>query len=290
MEYLIKVENLKKKYHVKYAVNDISFNVEKGSIVGIFGKNGAGKTTLIKNLLGLTTPTSGAVNVLGVDPQKKRIWLRENIGYVPEQIFFHKNMKTKSIISLASSMYPNWDKEYEEKLVDLFELDIEKKVGDFSMGMVRQLSIILAFAHKPKLVFLDEPTANLDPVASSIVHSQIRYLAKEFSTAFFIATHLIPSIQDVINIFFFIDKGKIILNDSIHNVTENYAKIFVDNHSEKTNRFDDYTLKINNQSNKNYVITNNLTNWNQAYNTYDKYKIEKLDLLNLFLDAVQVTR
>ena len=290
MEYLIKVNSLKKKYHVKYVLNDLSFNVKKSNIIGLFGKNGAGKTTLIKNLLGLTAPTSGTVKVLEIDPKKKLVWLRENIGYVPEQIFFHKNLKAKYIISLASSMYPNWDKEYEEKLVDLFELDVEKKVGDFSLGMVRQLSIIIAFAHKPKIIFLDEPTANLDPVASSIVHSQIKYLASEFSTAFFIATHLIDSVQKIINEFYFIDHGRIILNDSVHNLSEKYAKIYIGNDSDKTGKFNEYTLKINNQPDKDYIITNDLENWNKSCNTHDKFKIEKLDLLNLFLESVQIIK
>ena len=161
----IEVRNLNKKYR-GFSLKDVSIDVPTGTIVGLIGENGAGKTTLLNIILGITKADSGDVKVLGIENSSKDFTaVKENIGAVLDELGLLESYNVENIDKLMGYAYKNWDSEFYRKLLNMFEISTVKKISKLSTGMKKKLSIVLSMAHKPDLLILDEPTANLDPIA-----------------------------------------------------------------------------------------------------------------------------
>lgn len=165
MENLIEVDQLRKTY-ADFALEDISFSVEPGMVVGLIGSNGAGKTTTLKLILGLIDKEGGSASVLGQSVDSTMgASVKEDIGVVFDSCSFPNSMRVKDIGSLGAMAYKSWDELYFAELCDRFDLTPKKTVGALSRGMGMKLSLAFALAHHPRLLILDEPTAGLDPIA-----------------------------------------------------------------------------------------------------------------------------
>lgn len=219
---------IKPKYKTINAVNDINFTVEKGEVLAFIGPNGAGKSTTIKMLTGILYPTSGEIQVMGVDPSKKRKQLSYKIGTVfgqKEQLWMH--LTPYDNFKFFGSIYDIPEKEIEERIEDLkrtFELDefINTPVRNLSLGQRIRCEIVAALIHKPDILFLDEPTIGLDPVVKENIRKLIKKMNKEYNTTIFLTSHDIGDIEKLCKRVIIINHGKIIMDDTMTNLKYHY--------------------------------------------------------------------
>jgi ABC-2 type transport system ATP-binding protein len=187
----IEIVNLSKKYHKILALNQMNLDVPAGTIYGIVGSNGAGKTTLIKALVGSLRPTSGSAKVLGLDPLKDKWELRRQIGYMPQAPALYDDLSARQNIAFFGQAQDVPDlKKRTEEILSFAELTsrADDKVETFSGGMKKRVSLCCALIHSPKILFLDEPTAAIDPHLKIQSWNLFRQLAQKGVTIF-ISTH-----------------------------------------------------------------------------------------------------
>jgi ABC-2 type transport system ATP-binding protein len=146
------------------AVEDVSLTIPRGTTLGLIGPNGAGKSTMIRMLIGTLAPTEGLVRVLGMNVTSHAAQIRGRLGYVPERHDVYPWMTVAEAINFTQGFYPKWDSGFCEELIDMFALDVRKKVKHLSKGMLVKLGLLLATSHHPELLILDEPTSGLDPI------------------------------------------------------------------------------------------------------------------------------
>lgn len=164
MEAVIRCSNLGKKFGEVIALDAVGLAIAGPSIVGLLGRNGAGKTSLIRQVMGLHLPSTGTISTLGTPSGKLGADELSRIGYVPQEIRLLDWMTVAQHLEYVSMFYPVWDTARQQKLLDELELNAETVVGTLSHGNLQKLAIILAVCHHPKLLVLDEPVSDLDPI------------------------------------------------------------------------------------------------------------------------------
>ena len=216
------------KYKVVKAVNNISFEVEKGEIIAFIGPNGAGKSTTIKMLTGILYPDKGEVNVLDINPVVNRKKLAYQIGTVfgqKEQLWTHLTPydNFKFFGAIYDIPEPVVEKKIEE-FNELFELSefINTPVRNLSLGQRIRCEIVASLIHEPKVLFLDEPTIGLDPVVKENIRTLIKRMNKEYKTTIFLTSHDVGDIEKLCKRVVIINDGKIVLDDSMENLKYHY--------------------------------------------------------------------
>lgn len=215
---------LKPKYKEIQAVNEVSFNVEEGEIIAFIGPNGAGKSTTIKMLTGILYPDSGDIEVLGINPTKARKKLAYEIGTVfgqKEQLWMH--LTAYDNFMYLGAIYDITKKETErriDELSKLFGLEefINRPVRNLSLGQRIRCEIVASLIHRPKILFLDEPTIGLDPVVKESIRKLIKKMNKEYHTTIFLTSHDISDIEKLCKRVIIINDGKVVLDDSMTNL------------------------------------------------------------------------
>lgn len=192
-EIVIKTHGLTKKYGDFIAAGDITFEVYKGEIFGFLGANGAGKTTVIKMLCGLSNPSYGEANVAGFDVYKQTEKIKQNIGYMSQQFSLYEDLTVRENIRFFGGIYGLSNRELKEKSKNLIKtLDLEnqadQRVESLPLGWKQKLAFSVAIIHDPKIVFLDEPTAGVDPVTRRQFWDLI-YEAADRGITVFVTTH-----------------------------------------------------------------------------------------------------
>jgi ABC-2 type transport system ATP-binding protein len=200
---MIKIENLTKKFGNLTAVDNLSLQIEEGEVFGLLGPNGAGKTTTVRMLCCLISKTSGTatLNDLSIDNKKSRLEIRKMIGLLPENVGLYESMTAYKNLDFYAKLYhypENKRKEQIEKFLKMLDLWGKKDVivGTFSKGMKQKLAIARALIHEPSILFLDEPTASLDPEATKMVRDFILELKKEKRTIF-LNTHMLDEAERI---------------------------------------------------------------------------------------------
>ena len=226
MESLIKVEKLCKSFGSKKVLNDISFEVRPGEILGFVGPNGAGKTTTIKLILGLQSIDSGDVLINGHDIKKDFAKGIEKVGAIVENPDAYMYLSGWDNLKLAANLYEGIGKEQIEEVVKIVGLEnrIKDKVSKYSLGMRQRLGIAMALLHDPNVLILDEPTNGLDPEGIKELRDLIKKLAKEKKMGILISSHNLAELESFITDVCFIKNGVIIKNASIEEVRANGAK------------------------------------------------------------------
>ena len=220
-----------KKYEIKKAVDDISFEIKKGEITGFIGKNGAGKSTTIKMLSGILYPDSGTVKIDGYIPYKQRKQYVKNIGVVfGQKSQLHWDLPLIESFELMKYIYKIPKKVYEEnlkKFVELLDMEdfINQPVRQLSLGQRMRGDIVAALLHSPKLVFLDEPTIGLDVVAKEKIREFIKYMNKNEQTTIIFTTHDMQDIEKVCERLIIIDQGKKVYDGTIAEIKNKYSNI-----------------------------------------------------------------
>jgi len=230
----VSVHNLSKNYNHQKAVDNISFEVKKGEILGFLGPNGAGKSTTMKMLTCYIPPSKGTASVSGLDIVQHALEVRRKIGYLPENNPLYYDMYVKEFLDFAARINNITsvaiDKRVKE-VIDLVGLNIEqhKKIGQLSKGYKQRVGIAQALIHNPEVLILDEPTSGLDPNQLSDIRNLIKELGKEKTILF--STHIMQEVQAVCNRVIIINKGKIVADDqpdNLQNVLNNEALVEVE--------------------------------------------------------------
>ncbi|MCJ7784810.1 MAG: ABC transporter ATP-binding protein, partial [Desulfobacterales bacterium] len=212
---IIEAEGLTKKYGTQIAVNSLALQIREGEVFGFLGPNGAGKTTTLLMFLGLTEPTSGKVRIVGFDPTRDPLRVKEKVGYLPENVGFYDDMDAGQNLRFIARLnrIPDGvsDKRIDELLeqVGLFE-EGKKKVGTYSKGMRQRLGIAEVLIKEPKLIFLDEPTIGLDPDGTHRMLDLIHSLSRERNITIFLSSHLLDQVQRICDRIGIMIKGNLV--------------------------------------------------------------------------------
>jgi len=217
----VEVKNLTKIFNQQKAVNNISFSVDEGEILGFLGPNGAGKSTTMKMATSYLPPTSGNIFINGIDVIRDPLSVRKIIGYLPEHNPLYLDMYIKEYLEFAASLHGIKGKTLKARIQDIIamtglELERTKKIGQLSKGYRQRVGLAQAMIHEPEVLILDEPTSGLDP--NQII--EIRELIKDFSkqrTVIF-STHIMQEVQAMCDRVVIIDKGIIVADDKVENL------------------------------------------------------------------------
>ena len=222
----IEIKGLTKKYD-GFTLNNISFDVPKGSIMGFIGQNGAGKSTTIKAILNIIKTDGGQIRLLGMDHIKDELKVKEQIAAVFDECPFHDSFKAKQLSIMFQGIYETWDEKLFYQYMDRFGLPRNKKIGKFSKGMKMKIQIATALSHGAKLLIMDEATTGLDPVVRNEILDIFREYLSDDTNSILMSSHITSDLDKIADSVTFIDKGKILLTgykDDILEYDEYIAK------------------------------------------------------------------
>lgn len=228
---ILEVKNLTKKFNNFLAVDDISFSLEKGEILGFLGPNGAGKTTTIQMLLGVLRPTSGEISYFGKDLKNNREEILEQANFSSTYTNLPGDLTVEEILTYTSFFYPieNRKKRIKE-IKNLFRLEeiFYQRASELSAGQMTRLNLAKAFVNFPRVLLLDEPTSSLDPEAAQYVRDFLLNEKNNFQVSIILTSHNMAEVEEVCDRIIFINHGKIIANDSPENLTKSIRIVHVD--------------------------------------------------------------
>ncbi len=224
---LIEITHLSKYYGKSRGIEDVSLQVEEGEIFGFIGPNGAGKSTTIRLLLSLIYPTGGSATIFGKDVIKFGPEIRQEIGYLPSEVFYYDKMKVIDLLKYSASFYKKDCTKRIQELAELMELDLKRRIDDLSYGNKKKVGIVQGLLHSPKLIMLDEPTAGLDPLMQQRFFDLILEENRKGATVFF-SSHILSEVQRLCNRVAIIREGEIVTIEDIKTLQHNnYKKIRV---------------------------------------------------------------
>ena len=211
MQNILEVRDLGRSY-VNFRLEHISFSIAGGTIMGLVGENGAGKSTIIRGILGLIRRECGEVLFCGEPLNTDSVAMKEQIGVVFDSLCFSPELTVEKAGKICRSIYSNWDEVYFQELLQQFSLLPKQKVKELSRGMSMKLSLVLAFAHHPKLLILDEPTSGLDPVVRDDLLDLFLEFVQDEEHAILISTHITSDLEKVADYVTFLHAGKLLLS------------------------------------------------------------------------------
>jgi ABC-2 type transport system ATP-binding protein len=218
-EAVVATHGLRRLYGDFVAVDGIDLNVRAGEVFGLLGPNGAGKTTTIKMLVTLLPPSKGTASVGGYDIVKQASQVRRLIGYVPQALSADGNLTGMENLMVFAKLYDVPRREQKHRVLDALEfmgltVAANRMVSAYSGGMVRRLEIAQTLIHRPRILFLDEPTIGLDPVARRTVWNHLEVLRREYGTTLFVTTHYMEEAEALCSRVAIMNQGKIVALDS----------------------------------------------------------------------------
>lgn len=222
---IIEVNNLTKYYGKARGIVDVSFKVEDGEIFGFIGPNGAGKSTTIRLFCSLIYPSSGEARIFGKDVTRFGPEIRQEIGYLPSEVFYYDRMRVIDLLKYSASFYKKDCLPRLYELADIMELDLKRRIDDLSYGNRKKVGIVQGLLHSPKLIFLDEPTSGLDPLMQRKFFNLVREENARGATIFF-SSHILGEVQKMCSRVAIIKEGRIIQTEDIKTLQhDNYKKI-----------------------------------------------------------------
>jgi ABC-2 type transport system ATP-binding protein len=224
MTSLVSARNVTKSFGQVRAVDDVSFEIEKGRITGLIGPNGAGKTTLLKAVLGLTD-CEGQLSVLGLDPFRQRKELMQNICFIADVAVLPRWIRVTQLLDFVESIHPHFSRSKAQELLAKTRIPASAKVRQLSKGMVTQLHLSIITAIDAKLLVLDEPTLGLDIIFRKEFYSNILNDYFDQERTILITTHQVEEIENLLTDVMFINNGRLILNASMDALPLQFAEL-----------------------------------------------------------------
>jgi ABC-2 type transport system ATP-binding protein len=222
---VIEVAGLTRRFGPKVALADVGLAVPRGTVFGLVGVNGAGKTTLIKHILGLLRAATGSVRIFGKDPAADPAGVLARVGYLSEEPDLPGWMRVGELLRYTRAFYPTWDAAFAEGLRQSFALDLSAKVKHLSKGQRARAGLVLALAHRPELLVLDEPSSGLDPIVRrDILEAIIRTIAEEGRTVLF-SSHLLHEVERVADRVALIDRGRVVFSGRLDDIKETHHRL-----------------------------------------------------------------
>lgn len=213
MENIVEIKGLNKKYE-GFALEDVSFTVPKGSIVGLVGENGAGKSTSIKAILGLIHTDGGEITVFGRNVSQLDKQQKEMIGVVLDNCGFHDTLNCRDINKVMKQMYTQWDEAVFENYRQRFKLPETKKVKEYSKGMKQKLAIAAALSHHAKLLIMDEATSGLDPIVRDEILDILLEFIQDEEHSVLISSHIISDLEKIADYITFLHQGRVAFSEN----------------------------------------------------------------------------
>ena len=210
MQNILEIRDLGRSY-VNFRLEHISFSIPGGTIMGLVGENGAGKSTTIRAALGLIRKDAGEVLYCAEPLTTDSAAMKEQIGVVFDSICFYPELTVEKAGKICRKTYRNWDEAYFRELLEQFSLDPKQKIKALSRGMSMKLSLVLAFAHRPKLLILDEPTSGLDPVVRDDLLDLFLDFVRDEEHAILISSHITSDLEKIADYVTFLHAGKLLL-------------------------------------------------------------------------------
>lgn len=225
-ETVVEASGISKNYGAHKALDNASFRLEKGRIIGLIGPNGAGKTSLLKAILGLT-PFQGEMSVLGQDPRVQRHKLMEQVCFIADVAVLPRWIRVRELLDYMTGVHPAFSKEKAETLLQNTKINMNSKVRELSKGMITQLHLAVVMAIDARLLVLDEPTLGLDIIYRKQFYNQLLNDYYDEHRTILITTHQVEEIEHVLSDVMFIKNGQIVLNKSLEEMEEGYTQVLV---------------------------------------------------------------
>lgn len=220
----IKIQNLIKKYGHQFALDDVSFSIEKGEVVGLLGPNGAGKSTLMKSVTGAILPNSGEIEIDGFSVLKKPLETKRKIGFLPENNPLYYEMYVKEYLQFVANMRKENSQRIEEVIQKVgLTPESHKKIGQLSKGFKQRVGLAQAILSNPEILILDEPTNGLDPNQILEIREVIREIGK--SKTVILSTHIMQEVEALCSRVILLNKGKVISDSPIEEFKGQYKSL-----------------------------------------------------------------
>lgn len=217
---LLKFEGVSKSYRSKSALNNVSFGVDSGKIIGLLGTNGSGKSTLMKIAAGLIPASAGSVSVLG---EPVGLATKSVVSFMPDRPLTESWMKVRDAVAFYRDFYSDFDEEKANKMLDFMNLKASDRVSSLSKGMNERLQLTLALSRQAKLYLLDEPIGGVDPVArAKILDAIVEFYSEDSSML--ISTHLVRDIERIFDEVIFIRNGEVVLQEEVEDLRLKHGK------------------------------------------------------------------
>lgn len=224
MEDILLVKNLNKKYK-DFRLDNISFELQRGYIMGFIGPNGAGKSTTIKLIMNLIKKDSGEIKILGLDSIKDEVGIKNKIGFVYDENCFYEELTVDETKKLISPFYKKWDEGAYKKYINMFGIPNDRKIKELSKGMKMKFSIAMALSHNAELFIMDEPTSGLDPVIRSELMDILSFVIEDGEKSVFFSTHITSDLERIADYITFLNNGKIVFSEGKDVILDRYALI-----------------------------------------------------------------
>ena len=219
----IEVNGVSKAYP-DFTLDNISFTLPAGTIMGLVGENGAGKSTTIKLIMNAIHPDSGSISVFGKSNRDKEfIQMKQDIGIVLDEAYFPEVLNAKDLNKIMKATYTKWDQAIYESYLQRFHLPEEKQIKDYSRGMKMKLAITVALSHHPELLILDEATSGLDPMVRDEILDVFNDFTRDETHSVLLSSHIISDLEKICDYITFLHKGKLVLCEEKDVLLDSYA-------------------------------------------------------------------
>ncbi|HEX9473001.1 MAG TPA: ABC transporter ATP-binding protein [Steroidobacteraceae bacterium] len=223
----VSAQQLGKSIAGRAILRDVTIAADTGDVVGVLGKNGAGKTTLLETLLGFGPVSAGTAQIFGADSLTMPQAIRARIGFVPQQDELIDMLSGEQQIELVASFYASWDRALAQRLLQAWQIPQARRVSGWSVGERQKLSTLLALAHRPELLVLDEPVASLDPVARRQFLQEIIDLAADGSRTVLFSTHIVADLERVANKVWILKEGQLLWQGTLDALKESVVRLHI---------------------------------------------------------------
>ena len=220
----LEVSHLTKKYR-SFTLDDVSFTLPGGTILGLIGENGAGKSTTIKCILNLVRRDGGDISVFGLDAVRNEQEVKAITGVVLDETTFHDGLSAPQVGKILSRLYPSWDMELYRDYLDKFGLTENKQVKAYSKGMKMKLSIAAAFAVRPRLLVLDEATSGLDPVVRDEILDELLSFISDEDHAVLLSSHITSDLEKAADYIVYLHKGRVAVSGAKDELLDTYGRL-----------------------------------------------------------------
>ena len=223
----VEASNLSKSFGDKQVLQDMSFGVSPGDVVGVLGKNGAGKTTLLELMLGFTAPSGGGVRLFGHESYSLPGDIKSRVGFVPQQDELLDQLSVADQLRVIASFYSRWDAALITRLCAEWGVDLKARIKSMSVGERQKLSILLAFGHRPDLLILDEPVASLDPIARRQFLEQLLTISADGERAIVFSSHIVSDIERLANRIWILKDGRLDWKGDLDSLKESIVRLHI---------------------------------------------------------------
>ena len=224
MENIIVAEGLRKEYD-GFALEDVSFRVPGGAIMGLIGENGAGKTTTIKCLLNLVRRDAGTVTLLGMDDLEGEKEIKQDVGVVLDECFFHDSLRAKDVGVILAPVYRGWDEELYRRYLKKYKLPEKKFIKEYSRGMKMKLSLAAALAHHPSVLVLDEATSGLDPVVRDELLDELMAFSAQGEHSILMSSHITTDLEKAADYIAYLHQGQLLFFEEKDRLLEDHGRL-----------------------------------------------------------------